>query len=119
MGSVSGLTAPRVERPAFWPSSKLVSARPSTRRPRDQPTLRALPAVSVIRDDSDSTTNPSLPPTSYYLYTTYLNVRHTFEFDYVNHADYVEGQLTKSGSSANPGLMAVQICNPAGASEEN
>lgn len=69
--------------------------------------------------DSDSTTNPSLPSTSYFLYTTYLNVPHTFEFDYVNHAYYVEAQLTKSSSSANPGLMAVQICNPAAACEEN
>ena len=48
----------------------------------------------------------------------YLNVDEHFQFDYWRYAYYVEAELSKSSSTANPGLMAVQICNPAGVCQE-
>lgn len=48
----------------------------------------------------------------------YLSVDEDFQFDYWHHAYYIEAQLTKTTTSANPGLMAVQVCNPAGACQE-
>jgi hypothetical protein len=68
--------------------------------------------------DSDDPANPAFPSTSYGLYTTRLNVPSTFQFDFSRFAYYVEAQLIKTSSSANPGLMAVQICTPGGACEE-
>ena len=89
-----------------------------------QPEHGALRTFAI--HDCDSTTNPSLRP----LRISCIRPTWTpapFEFDSANHAyfveaqltNFVEAQLTKSRSSANPGLMAVQICNPAGACEEN
>ncbi len=68
--------------------------------------------------DSDDPRNPALVSTSYFLYTTRLNVPSTFNFDFSRFAYFVEAQLIKTSSSANPGLMAVQICTPGGACEE-
>lgn len=47
-----------------------------------------------------------------------LNVDADFQFDYWHYAYYVEAELWKTSSTANPGLMAVQVCNPAGACQE-
>lgn len=61
--------------------------------------------------DSDNTSQP--PPadrTEYALYRTCLAVDSSLPFDFVFFAFYVEAQLIKTTSAANPGLMALQIC---------
>jgi hypothetical protein len=59
--------------------------------------------------DSD-TVRPPADPTDYALYRTCLNVDSSLPFDFVFFTYYVEAQLIKTSPSANPGLMAVQIC---------
>ena len=51
-------------------------------------------------------------PTAYALYSACLNVPDTGQpFDFAFYTYYVDAQLIKSTSTANPGSMAVQICH--------
>jgi hypothetical protein len=59
--------------------------------------------------DSNNVTPPG-DPTQYELYRTCLNVDSSLPFDFVFFTYYVEAQLIKTTATANPGLMALQIC---------
>ena len=59
--------------------------------------------------DTDST--PERAGDQYSLYQTCLRVPNAFPFDVGFFAYYVNAQLIKAAPAANPGLMAVQICN--------
>jgi hypothetical protein len=59
----------------------------------------------------DTDTQPQFEGNQYNLYQTCLNVPNAFPFDVASFAYYVQAQLIKSTATANPGLMAVQICN--------
>jgi hypothetical protein len=63
--------------------------------------------------DSDTAWSTGTP--EYFLEFAYLNVPSDFQFDYWHYAYWVEAELSKTTAAANPGLMSVQICNPAGA----
>ncbi|MEN3339097.1 MAG: hypothetical protein V7647_2773 [Acidobacteriota bacterium] len=63
----------------------------------------------------DSDTTPRLTalnqPDQYAAYRTCLKVPTEPPFDFASYTYYVEAQLIKTSSSANPGLMSVQICH--------
>ena len=59
----------------------------------------------------DTDTEPLLEGNRYTLYQTCLAVPNAFPFDVATFAYYVQAQLIKTAPTANPGLMAVQICN--------
>ena len=64
---------------------------------------------SLGQIDSDNVPTPA-DPTQYELYRTCLNVDSSHPFDFVFFTYYVEAQLIKTTATANPGLMALQIC---------
>jgi hypothetical protein len=66
--------------------------------------------------DSDASFSGGTP--NYFNEVAFLNVPQDFQFDYWHFAYYVEAELTKTAATGNPGLMSVQICNPAGACQE-
>jgi len=67
--------------------------------------------TSLGEIDSNNTGQPPpADPTQYVLYRTCLRVDQSLPFDFVFFTYYVEAQLTKTTASANPGLMALQIC---------
>jgi hypothetical protein len=59
----------------------------------------------------DTDTQPELGGNHYSVYQTCLRVPNAFPFDVASFAYYVDAQLIKTAPTANPGLMAVQICN--------
>jgi hypothetical protein len=59
----------------------------------------------------DTDTEPILGGDHYSVYQTCLRVPNAFPFDVGEFAYYVDAQLIKDAPTANPGLMAVQICN--------
>jgi hypothetical protein len=59
----------------------------------------------------DTDTQPLLNGNYYSVYQTCLRVPNAFPFDVASFAYYVDAQLIKTAATANPGLMAVQICN--------
>ncbi len=59
----------------------------------------------------DTDTVPILGGNHYSVYQTCLRVPNAFPFDVGEFAYYVDAQLIKANATANPGLMAVQICN--------
>lgn len=52
----------------------------------------------------------NLPSTDYIVYTECMNVPVDFPFDFRFFAYFIDAQLIKTSSSANPGLKLVQLC---------
>jgi hypothetical protein len=71
---------------------------------------------TLARIDSDESFSGG--STDYINEFAYLQVPSTFQFDFWHFGYYVEVEMTKATTAANPGVMAVQICNPAGACQE-
>lgn len=75
-------------------------------------------ALSTLATIDSDTHYASVGQPEYLNEYSLLNVDSDFQFDYWHYAYYVEAELWKTSSTANPGLMAVRICNPAGACQE-
>ncbi len=75
-------------------------------------------ALSTLAAIDSDTMYASVGQPEYVNEYALLNVDSDFQFDYWHFAYYVEAELWKTSSTANPGLMGVRICNPAGACQE-
>jgi hypothetical protein len=73
----------------------------------------SLRTLALINSDNSFSSG-----TEYFNEIVYLSVDEEFQFDYWRFAYYIEAELSKTTATANPGLMAVQVCNPAGACQE-
>jgi hypothetical protein len=72
---------------------------------------RQLTSLGQIDSDRTPRLTALNEPDQYASYRTCLNVSTEPPFDFASFNYYVEAQLIKTTSTANPGLMAVQICH--------